>query len=156
MKYLLLAALLLPSVLVAQINQPVPNSVSRRVVAGPQASSGVLADNYEVKLTVTDKEGQPLEVSVVVASPQFGASLGDQNLSFTGSVTVEDTGSLVIAYSVGWETPSPGAPVGLGQPRGTTMQGSIRLNSGEEVQIFRAGPRIARLSLKKLEPAKAK
>ena len=154
MKYILFAAILLPSFLLAQTPQPVP--IRQPMLPGSQTPADVLPDNYQVALTMTDKDGQPLEVSVVVASTQFTASLSDPSLTFSGSVTVEDSGSIIIAYSLGWETP---IPVGDGksvQFRPSSTRGSVRLKLGEEIQIIRAGPRIARLSIKKLEPSKPK
>ena len=151
MKLLLLATILLPSILIAQIPQPMP---MRPVVQrGTPVPTDALPENYQVTLTITDKDGQPVEVSVVVASTRFTALLGEQHLTFEGTVLVEDSG-IVIAYALGWETLSPVAE-GI-QSRSSSMQGSVRLQLGEEVQIIRAGTRVARLSIKKLEPAKPK
>lgn len=99
---------------------------------------------------------QPLEVSVVVASTRFEASLGNPALNFSGTVTVEESGKIVIAYGLGWETPILDANGKAVQFRASSTQGSVRLGVGEEIQIIRAGPRVARLSIKKLEPAKSK
>jgi len=114
-----------------------------------------LPDNYQVTLTLIDKNDPPLEVSVVVASSQFTAMLGEQHLDFNGSVTVEESGAIVIAYRLGWQTPVP-ANNGNIQFQSSTTQGSVRLKLGEEVQIIRAGTRIARLSIKKLDASKPK
>jgi hypothetical protein len=152
MKSILLAAVLLPSILIAQIPQPMP--MRQMVQRGIPAPTDALPDNYQVTLTITDKDGQPIEVSVVVASTRFNASLGDQHLTFEGAVAVEDSG-IVIAYALGWETLSPPAEGNI-QSRNSSMQGSVRLKLGEEVQIIRAGTRVARLSIKKLEPSKPK
>jgi hypothetical protein len=51
-----------------------------------------------------------------------------------------------------------GEPVTVGnttQIKTSATQGSVRLKLGEEVQIIRAGTRAARLSIKKLEAARA-
>ena len=115
----------------------------------------VLPDNYEVTLTITDKNDPPLEVSVVVASPQFLANLAEHHLDFTGTVTVEESGAMVIAYSLGWQTPGP-AFNGVVQYQPSTAHGSVRLKLGEEVQIIRAGTRMARLGIRKLDASKPK
>ena len=153
MKHILLAAILLPSVLFAQAPQPFP--IRQPMPPGSQTPVDALPDNYQVTLTITDKDGQPLEVSVVVASTRFSASLGDPSLTFSGLVTVEDSGSIIIAYALGWDTPVPAGKDTV-QFRSSSTQGSVRLKLGEEIQIIRAGPRVARLSIKKLEATKPK
>lgn len=153
MKIPLLALFLVPSVLFAQVSQqPIPG-LPRRVLAAPTAVE-TLADNYQVALTITDKDAAPVEVSVVVASSQFSASLGEQGLTFAGTLTVEESGGVVVAYSLGWESP---ITVGTGvQYKTSSTQGSVRLKLGEEVNIIRAGGRTARLSVKKLETTPVK
>jgi hypothetical protein len=152
-----LSALLLPAVLMAQALQPaVPGG--RRVVmpqgSGAQQSSELLPDNYQITLNITDKDGTPLELSVVVASTQFTAMFGEQSLVFGGNVKVEEAGGIVIAYDMDWQTPLRGA--GTTQFVSSRMQGSVRLKLGEEVQIIRAGTRSARLSIQKLDAVKGK
>jgi hypothetical protein len=122
MKRFLLAAILLPSAIFAQ--QPPGVNVPRAIFSGPQMPSVALPDNYQVTLTITDKNDPPLEVSVVVASSQFTATLGEQHLNFNGSVTVEESGAVVIAYSLGWQTPAP-AGNGNIQFQSSTAQGSV-------------------------------
>ena len=95
MKLIVLSALLLPAVLMAQALQPaLPGG--RRVVmpqgSGAQQSSELLPDNYQITLNITDKDGAPLELSVVVASTQFTAMFGEQSLVFGGNVKVEEAG----------------------------------------------------------------
>lgn len=156
MKHLLLAAIVLPSVLFAQTAQPIPiRPPAPPMSPGSQIPADALPDNYQVTLTMTDKDGQPIEVSVVVASTRFTASLGDPSLTFSGSVTVDDSGSIMIAYALGWETPIPSGKDTI-QFRPSSTQGSVRLKVGEEIQIIRAGSRVARLTIKKLEPSKPK
>jgi hypothetical protein len=157
MKLIVLSALLLPAVLMAQALQPaVPGG--RRVVmpqgSGAQQSSELLPDNYQITLNITDKDGTPLELSVVVASTQFTAMFGEQSLVFGGHVKVEESGSIMVTYSLDWQTPVGGA--GANQFVPFSMQGSVRLKLGEEVQIIRAGTRSARLSIQKLDAVKGK
>jgi len=159
MKHLLLAVLLLPAVLIAQV--PLPGAPQRLPVApGHLAPRAAFPDNYELTLKLTDKDGAPLEVSVVIAASQFSASLSEQNLSFSGNVDLEDSASIMIYYLLDWQTPA--ATIndnGNGPPKAPPISrasGSVRLKPGEEVQIIRAGTRTARLSIKKLEPTKAR
>ena len=158
MKLIVLSALLLPAVLMAQAVQPAVPVVRQRIMppqgSGAQQSSEMLPDNYQVTLTLTDKDGAPLELSVVVASAQFNAMFGEQNLGFGGYVKVEESGGILVSYSLDWQTPVGGA--GATQYVPSRMQGSMRLKLGEEVQIIRAGTRSARLSIQKLDAVKGK
>lgn len=118
--------------------------------------SEALPDNYQVTLNITDKEGPPLEISVVVASSQFSASLGEQSLGFSGQMKVEEAGGIVMAYTLNWQTPVGGGDKGAVQFIPSNVQGSVRLKLGEEVQIIRAGTRVALLSVKKAAAGKEK
>jgi hypothetical protein len=167
MKTLLIAAFLVPFLLLAQdAPQPLParplpqpQPIRQRVVSQPGMpmvpTGEVLADNYELRLTITDKDVEPLEVTLVVASPQFKAVVTDKNLNFSGTLAVEESGELMIGYAIGWETPFSGAG-GNVQFRTSSMTGSVRLKAGDEVQILRAGTHATRLAIRKVEPAKAK
>ena len=151
MKHLILAAILFPPLLLAQSQPPIPIRTLQRV---SQTPTDALPNNYQVALTITDKDGQPVELSVVVASTQFTTSLGEQGLTFSGTIVVEDSGSIIISYALGWESP---ITVGTNtQYKTSATQGSVRLKLGEEVQIIRAATRTARLSIKKLEASKPK
>jgi hypothetical protein len=158
MKLILLSALLLPAVLMAQAPQPGAPAMRQRIIppqgSGAQQSSEMLPDNYQITLNITDKDGAPLELSVVVASAQFNAMFGEQSLGFGGYVKVEESGSIMVNYSLDWQTTVGGA--GSMQYVPSRMQGSVRLKLGEEVQIIRAGTRSARLSIQKLDAVKGK
>ena len=153
MKYLILAAaVLFPSLLFGQAAIP-------RVIRSIQQSQGqvqedTLPENYQLNLAVADKDGQPLELSVAVASTRFNAALSEQGLSFSGTISVEESGSFIIAYVLSWQTLA--AEGDKSQTKMTSTQGSVRLKLGDEVTIIRAGTRIARLSITKLEIGKAK
>ena len=155
MKHLILAATLFPSLLFAQIPQSPPRQPRPpSPTATFQTPADTLPDNYQVTLTIADKDAPPAEVSIVVASTNFSASLGEPALNFSGTVAVEDSGAIVISYTLGWTTT---IAVGNNTQQNTSgTQGSVRLKVGEEVQIIRAGTRTARLSIKKLEAGKAK
>ena len=153
MKYLILvAAVLFPSLLFGQTKIP-------RVInpgfqtAGQQEES--LTENYQLNLAVADKDAQPLELSVAVASTRFNAALSEQGLTFSGTITVEESGSFMIAYVLSWQT-TVAAEGNNSQIKSTSTQGSVRLKLGDEVTLIRAGTRIARLSMTKLEVGKAK
>lgn len=150
MKHLLFIAVLVPSLLIAQSAPPGANRIAVR--PSLQTPGKEFADNYQLTLIVTDKDGQPVEISVVVASAQFVAALGEPSLSFAGTLTVEEAGGILVNYTLGWETL---ITVGNGaQYKSSRTEGSVRLKLGEEVQILRAGARTARLSIKKLDGAK--
>jgi hypothetical protein len=146
----LLSAVLFPSLLLAQAPQPIP--VRARVTNEAPADS--LPENYEVSLTISDKEAEPIELSVVVSSTRFNAQIGEPGTTFSGTINVDEAGTLTMSYAVGWET-----KITMGntqQFKTTSIQGSIRLKPGDDVQIIRANNRTARLSVKKLAPANAK
>ena len=152
MKLLFLAAILLAPVLCAQspVSIPAPPEPRRRI----DSPSETLADNYQVTLTITDKEAPPIEIAVVVASTRFTASLAEQSLSFSGTLTVQESG-VFVTYVLGWDTAVPAGKDTV-QLRSSSAQGSVRLKLSEEIQIIRAGPRAAVLSVRKLEPAVSK
>jgi hypothetical protein len=156
MKPLILAVLLIPASIFAQAVplSPQPGIVNRPPVRPQQGSTETLKDNYQIGLTLTDKDAQPVEISVVVASTQFNSTLGEQGLSFSGTVAVEDAGSILVTYYLGWQSE---VRVGGGnniQYQPSSAQGSVRLKPGEAVEIIRAGNRAARLVIKKLEPGR--
>ena len=111
MKHILLIAVLLPSLLIAQLPTPPQQQPLRGrtfspgspLPAGNTAPAG-FPDNYELALTLTEKEAQPLEVSVVLAATQFNVSLGEHNLAFSGNVNIDDSGSVLIGYTLSWQT----------------------------------------------------
>jgi hypothetical protein len=156
MKHILLAVILLPSVLIAQSTPRIQSLPMRQIQPGqPLPSTDTLPDNYQITLTITDKDGQPIEISLVAASTRFNASFAEQGLSLEGLLTIEESGSTIVQYSLGWTTPTAAAN-GIAQVGSSNMTGSVRLKLGEEIQIIRVASRVARLSIKKLESSKAK
>jgi hypothetical protein len=155
-KLLFITAIVFPVVVLAQVGpRPVLPSRSSLPPVQMQGAYESLPDNYQLTLVMTDKDGQPLELSVVVASSQFNATIGEQGLNFSGSVTVEETGTIRVAYALGWQTTVASGNNSV-QYQTSSAQGSVRLKPEEEVQILRAGSRIARLSIKKIESTKTK
>jgi hypothetical protein len=155
MKRFLLTSLLLPLIVSAQISPPVPNRVIQR--SGSDAPATSLPGNYQITLTITDKDTEPLELSVVVASPRFTATTTEQSVNFQGSINIEEAGTALIEYALGWGTPQAQPSI---QPpsraSSTSMTGSVRLKLGEEVTIIKAASRVARLSIKPLGTPSAK
>jgi hypothetical protein len=139
----LLAFLLLPSLLLGE--PPAPVDGSEPFVALPET--------YEVRLTLLEKGRSPVEIAVLVASKRFHTDLGDQGIIFEGNITPEASGSFVVVYAIGWETPSRMGQQTIYLPSST--EGSVRLKLGEEHQIFRSGTRTARLTIKPPEVLKA-
>ncbi len=129
-----------------------PHSYLRQ---GPQGVPDVFPDNYALLLTITDKNAASTEIELVVSSPYFQAALGEHNLNFSGSISIADAESAIVTFQLGWQT-----PVSAGkdptQLVASNMQGSVRLKMGDEVPVFRAGSKTARLSIRKLEMPKAK
>src|SRR6187551_2402050 len=103
MKYLILvAAILFPSLVLGQAK--IPRVIRSIQQPQGQAQEETLPENYQLNLAVADKDAQPLELSVAVASTRFNAALSEQGVTFSGTITVEESGSFMIAYVLGWQT----------------------------------------------------
>jgi hypothetical protein len=160
MQATILSVLLFSSLLIAQTTAQTGRPGSSQSPPRPpqahvaQGSGEALPDNYQLTLTLSDKDN-PREVSVVVASRQFATQISDPPaLVFSGTLTLEDGGALVVAYVLNWETVILNGTSTQFKPSST--QGSVRLKPGEEIQILRAGNLSARLSIKQLEASKPK
>lgn len=148
-----LAVILLPSILLAQVS--VPNTSVQQIQQIQQMqqlqqnrvrpigqgqgleTDSTLRENYQMTLTLTDKDNQPIELAIIIASPRFTAVLGEQNVTFTGLLTVEETW-MTLDYNLAWQTILEGknGP----QYTSSNIQTSVRLKLGEEVQLVRIGP----------------
>ncbi len=151
------AVLLLPTLLFAQ-SPPQPGaSLPPRIRAlapgVPQGPSEGLSDNYQLVLTMTDKDGQPQELALVTANTTFSAALGEQGFSFGGTIVAEDDGSVQVNYTLGWSTESVNN--GSSNYKTTSIMSSARLKSGQEMVILHTSTRTAKLMVKKLELPKA-
>jgi len=164
MKRIFLPVLLVPSLLVAQSQQPRPAQQPRPVpmpIPNPpnqvvDSSDKELPENYQLTLIVSDGPEKPLELSIVTASRRFEASLGEEgNLRFGGTLAPGDSDVMLVSYSLGWATEVTQGQ-GLLQTKSSGTTGSVRLKVGEEVPIFCAGNRTIRLSIKKLQGVVAK
>jgi hypothetical protein len=121
---------------------------------GSVSQEDVLSDNYQLTLTLTDSQGQSTELSLVVASKQFKTSLGEQGLTFVGTLSPDDSGAVLVSYALSWET-----EINQGQTtqfKSSSTGGSVRLKMEKEVPIIRVGNRTARLSIKKFQEPAAK
>jgi hypothetical protein len=142
-KCLLLAVFLVPSVLLAQSFPGIPPDM-------PQAQFCALPDNYEVTLTLTEKDRDPVEISIVIASTQFSASVESESLTFAGTLRLEPGSEVALGYQLAWQPPS----VGNSSNSPESVQACVRLKLGQQVQIFRAGARTAKVSIQKLVASK--
>jgi len=153
MKYLLFVSLFLFSALIAQESQS--GKAPQKSTANLRSTDETLPKNYEVTLNFVDEDGQPIEVAFIVASKQFNVTLGEQNLSFSGTVNVEDSENIVVAYVLEWKT-AISASNGDAQLVSSAAKNSVHVKLGEEIQIVRVGSRIARLSIKEQNASKAR
>lgn len=149
------AALLSATVSLAQQAAPGFPAPNRVRVPAVEPATEALPANYQIALSVTDKDGGTTEVSTVVASSRFSVSLGEPSLTFVGTLAVAEGGEITMNYTLGWETliAAPNTP---SQFRSSSVQGTVRLKEGEELIILRAGPRTAKVSVAKLPASKAK
>ena len=162
MKTLLLIISLFPILGFAQANQPtIPVPQRRSLVQGESAQS--LPDNYRITLTVTDKDKQSNELSLVVASPEFAAETIEPSMAFSGTITPEEGGSVLIRYSLAATAAIPCQTMTSISPSGkpvtsTSIQyktsnahATARLQIGEPLQILKSGGCVYLLSISRLE-----
>ena len=158
MKRILFSLCFVPSLLSAQ--SPPPAAVARLprpilVSENSVPQSEALPDNYQLTLTLGDDHGQVVDLTLVVASKQFRATLGDQgNLTFAGTLSPDDSGGMLIAYTLEWQNAIERG--NSTEYRSSSTGGSVRLQMGKEVPILRVGNRTARLSIKKFQEPVAK
>ena len=122
----------------------------------------VLPFSCEITLTITDDKAQgaaPAEISIVTSSSRFASTSSAGSVFFSGLLTQEEGGTLLLAYNLDWAPPAqplpppPGAgqlPVQTVQRQSNTCETVVRLTPGEEVTLLRVGSQTARLVLKKL------
>ncbi|MEI6714857.1 MAG: hypothetical protein WCO60_13960, partial [Verrucomicrobiota bacterium] len=162
MKAFILAAVLIPSVLLAEVPVPRPPAQEPTHVSARTPQSPVRRDNYLLTVFTTDKDGDLPEVCVVLAAPygevaQFNVTLGGPGDKIQGLLRIWDAGALTLDYTLGWETRIPnGNMSNTARICESSTKSSVCLNLGEEVQILRVGTRTTRVSIKKLEAATTK
>ena len=140
----------------APISQPpvLPALTANFIQQSPQGITNTFQENYALVLTISENKATVTEIELIVASPSFQATVGENRLSFSGSISIADADSAVVTFQLGWQTPLASGKDST-QLVPSNMQGSVRLKMGDEVQLMRAGSRSARLSIKRLEPRKA-
>lgn len=147
------AVLLLPTLLFAQSPPPaLPAPLPRVRSLNPGNSQGpseTLPDNYQLILTMTDKDGQPQELSLVSANTGFAATLGDEGFSFYGTIVADEDGTVRVNYTLTWSTGFVNN--GSTNYKTTTIQSSAHLKTGQELVILHTNMHTAKLLVKKLE-----
>jgi len=147
--------LLIPSLLFAQ-SQPTPVGRPPRLTAASEnpAPQEALPENCQLTLVLSDEKGQPIEISFVTASNHFQTSLGEQGVTFTGTLTPDGSDGVLVAYALGWQV---AAKEGQStQYKSSSTSGSVRLKMEKEVPIIRVGDRVVRLSIKKFQEPSVK
>ncbi len=128
-----------------------------------------LQENHRIILTVTARDGSPLELCFTTGAPFFTASLEEQGISFSGTLESVSGDTAILGYTLTWETPvtlerpvTLETPVTLERPaigsvtnviyKKSSLQGSVRLELGKGLVLFRAGKQSAHVSVLRLEP----
>ena len=60
-----------------------------------------MADNYQLTLVVIDGDKPVTELSVVAVTPTFKVDSVEPAITFAGTITPEDAGTVLVAYVVG-------------------------------------------------------
>ncbi|MEA3211225.1 MAG: hypothetical protein QOE70_4282 [Chthoniobacter sp.] len=118
-------------------------------------------ENYQLILSVFDKDKLLHEISVLVASLEFRADSFDPTLTFQGTLVPAENGSFVLRYAVTAEIAVPTEPgtVPIGAPpvpagrnvpvqfKTQTAQSTVRVRPGQPIEILKTGDRIYRIFL---------
>ena len=154
------AFLFLGAVAIAQVQSPPPVRVRTfqpQQQNPPPDPNTALPDNYQLTLVVSDGDKPATELSVVAVTPQFKVDAVEPSVTFAGTITPEDGGTVLVAYVVSGEVairPPEGAASGTIQYRAVGAQAAARLRLGETLQILKSGTRTFKLTVAKLETAK--
>lgn len=115
---------------------------------------GALPSNYQFELDAQAGE-ETMHVSFVVASEKFEISVGtDFNVTFRGTVSLADNGTLVLTYNLGFRE-----KVAAGEANGgrqsfqyveNGLMGSVRLREGKQISLITVGNRSLKLKITKL------
>lgn len=119
-----------------------------------------LPENYVLTLSFNNKDQQANELVLVVASADFAADMVDPTVSFSGTLALEESGSVLLRYTLGTEVPVPGQtfptptpggpPSAFQQIRTSSAKASVRLKIGEPLVILKSGTRQYRLMVSRL------
>ena len=156
MKTRILLLCLLPVVGFAQTVPPVRRSFATN------ESAQAFPENYKITLTMTEKDKSIAELALVVSSPEFRAEMGEPAISFSGTLTPEENGTILVRYTLGsnlavttqtMTTNSPsGQPVTSSNVQyvSSSAQTTTRLHIGEPLQILKSGGRVYVLTVARL------
>ncbi len=116
-----------------------------------------LQENHRIILTVTARDGSPLELCFTTGAPFFTASLEEQGISFSGTLESVSGDTAILGYTLTWETPVTLERPAIGSVtnviyKKSSLQGSVRLELGKGLVLFRAGKQSAHVSVLRLEP----
>jgi hypothetical protein len=98
------------------------------------------------------------ELSLVVATAEFSTVFPDVKSkfsTFSGTVSLEQDGEVVLRYLLSWELMAP-APNQVVQYRSFQTRASVRLRTGEAVQILNCDTFACRVSVTRLSDQKGK
>ena len=155
-------------------------SPSRSLQSGSPPSGEPLPANYLLTLSVSDKDQPFTELSLVVATADFSTDAVHPidaketvtmpaSLTFTGSISVQEDGSVLIRYLLSYEVAIPtnmqttksanGEQVTNSsiQFKRSSTQASAKLRLSEPIQILKSGTRTYRLTISRLtdKPSKS-
>ncbi|MHA3772436.1 hypothetical protein ACXR0O_12955 [Verrucomicrobiota bacterium sgz303538] len=161
LRFLLICSL--PTIALAQV-APRPAILPRPNLPPPVEQQGqVLSDNYLLMLSVADAEKPVSDLSIVVATPEFRIDAAQPAITFSGSLTPQEDGSVLVRYTVGSEIavttqtetgqlPGAGAPVQNTsvQYKTSAAQASVKLRLDQPLQILKSGSRTFRLTVSRL------
>lgn len=138
---------------------PIAGRAVLPAAANVAESDEPLPENYILSLTVTDKGRQVNELSIVVATAQFTAAAIDPAETISGTLTVQEDGTVLIRYSLSAQIAvssqngqivTPENPATSVQYRNHSVRSSVRLRAGEPVVILKDGTHTYQLALHKL------
>ena len=149
MKPLVLILLLISPMALAQMpGQP--------ILPGQQPVNNTgdpLSENYQLTLTVSDKEKQVANLSLAVGSTTFQATSADPTINFSGSFKPQKNGTLLVQYFL-----SASIEVTRYQQNGSSTSfaqggssGTIRLQLDKPITILKDGSRSYILTVSQTE-----
>ena len=149
----------------AQTAPPLP---ARATVSQPgNDSAKPLPENYQLTLNVTEKDKPATELSMIIATADFKAETAEPSMTFTGTLTPEESGAIIVRYGLGVQVavnsepspvPSPGfvgpPRVGATQFKNIAAQASVRVRLGEPLNILNTANRVFTLTVSLLPRAR--
>lgn len=116
-----------------------------------------LQENHQITLAFTARDGSPLELSFTTGVPFFTARLEEHGINFSGTLESVSGNTAILGYTLTWETPVTLERPAIGPVtnviyKKSSLEGSVRLELGKELVLFRAGKQSAHVSVLRLEP----